>query len=119
MKAADLTAAREGSYYTIAGAGGNLNQWVEGYEKALAEAGIGKPVGWYQTTGAKVNEFRRTTAGRGDDVHADDKFQDDLTLLLFPLDGLNVAKLAIFKLEWQDRWFDDVVDNMRMVEVVE
>ena len=32
-------------------------------------------------------------------------------LYLVGLDGLDVGKLAIFKLQMGDRWFDDVVDN--------
>lgn len=117
IKTADLTAARDGSYYTITGAGGDLSEWVAGYEKALAEAGIGQPVAWYRTTGAKVNEFRRRTAGGGE-VHPSDAFADDLTVLMFPLDGLLITKLPLFKVEWQDRWFDDILQNMRMIEVV-
>lgn len=42
----------------------------------------------------------------------DDPFRDDLTVLTFPLDGLHVGKLAMFKLTMEDRWFDDVTDNM-------
>ena len=31
--------------------------------------------------------------------------------MAFPLDGLDVNKLAMFKLQMRDRWFDDIVDN--------
>jgi hypothetical protein len=106
----DLKAARAGSFYTILGAGGDLNEWVEGYEKMLAEQGIGKPTRWFKTTGGRINKLRRTELGS--EIKANDEFPDDLTVLLFPLDGLNIGKLAIFKLEMQDRWFDDVLDNM-------
>ena len=41
----------------------------------------------------------------------DNRYDDNLTFLAFPLDGLDVGKLAIFKLQMGDRWFDDVVDN--------
>lgn len=114
---ADLAAAQGGSFYTICGAGGDLTEWVEGYEKMLAEQEIGKPTEWFQTTGAAVNTFRRTTA-RGEEVHPRDAFQDDLTILLFPLDGLDVGRLAMFRLRMEDRWFDDVLANMRMIETV-
>lgn len=99
-----LEKAYEGSFYTILGAGGDLQEWQDGYEKLLEDNGIGKPTEWFQTTGAEINAF----AGENDNP-----FPDDLTCLLFPLDGLNVGKLAMFKLSMGDRWFDDVVDNMR------
>lgn len=105
---ADLKAAFKGSWYFIAGAGGDLSEWVAGYEEWLAEEKIGKPVQWYQTTGDAINRF----AGP-DVVVYDNFFQQDLTCLLFPLDGLNVPKLAIFKIQHEDRWFDDVIQNMR------
>jgi hypothetical protein len=43
----------------------------------------------------------------------DEVFASDLTFMFFPLDGLNVGKLAMFKMQMQARWFDDVIDNMR------
>lgn len=104
LKKADLTTAYEGSWYMIAGCGGPLQEWVGGYEDLLKEEKIGKPVAWYQTTGADVNAFA------GDN---DNPFSDDTACLLFPLEGLHVGKLAMFKLRMQDRWFDDVIDNMR------
>jgi len=106
----DLKKAKEGSYYFISGAGGDLAEWVKGYEDLLEQEGIGKPVKWFQTTGAAVNDFAfpggwMTTMRQA--------FPHDLTCLAFPLDGLNAGKLAMFKMRAQDRWFDDVVDNMR------
>lgn len=107
IEKANLAKAQAGSWYFIAGCGGSLDEWIEGYEKALAEKGIGKPVAWYWTTGAEINELKGMIYG------ARDAFPADLTCLLFPLDGLNVGKLAIFRIEWQDRWFDDVLANMK------
>jgi len=102
----DLSRAVEGSFYTICGAGGDLDEWIEGMTKMLIEAEIGAPKAWYKTTGAAVNAFaqpfRRT-----------DWFPSDLQILLFPLDGLDVARLAIFRLRAEDRWFDDIIANMR------
>ena len=103
---ADLGFADAGSWYTIVGAGGDLQEWVDGVEKLLAEKGIGKPTAWYQTSGKDVNEYARPTRNQ-------DAFQEDLTFLMFPLDGLKVGKLAVFKLAMQDRWFDDITANMR------
>lgn len=103
-----LDVADEGSYYTISGAGGDLQEWMDGYEELLTEADIGKPTKWCQTTGAAVNAY----ASRRGKVAERDQFQSDLVFLLFPLDGLAVGALAIFKLKMMDRWFDDIVANM-------
>lgn len=106
IKKADLTAAEAGSFYTIVGTGGDPQEWVDGVEKLLAEKGIGKPVAWYQTTGLDINEHANPPQWQN-------AFQSDLSVLLFPLDGLAVGKLAMFKIAMQDRWFDDIVQNMR------
>lgn len=106
----NLAVAYGGSFYTILGAGGDPSEWMEGYEELLAEEEIGKPKRWYQTTGAAVNEFADSGAYF---IEPRDRFPADLAVLLFPLDGLNVGTLAMFKLKMQDRWFDDVIDNMR------
>lgn len=98
-----LRKAYEGSYYTIIGAGGDLEEWKNGYSGLLAEKKIGSVSGWVSFKGSAVNaEFGLT---------GDNRYDDNLTFLAFPLDGLDVGKLAIFKLQMGDRWFDDVVDN--------
>lgn len=102
----DLKQAYDGSYYTIIGVGGSLIEWIEGYEMELEKAGIGTPRCWYQTKGEYVNDYANPSNWR-------DAFPADVTFLMFPLQGLHVAKLAIFKLTWGDRWFDDIVQNMR------
>lgn len=43
----------------------------------------------------------------------DNAYPDGLTFLMFPLTGLNMGRLAIFKILMSDRWFDDIVDNNR------
>lgn len=106
----DLQQAYDGSYYFIAGAGGDLQEWVNGYNEMLKEREIGEPVEWFQTTGAAVNHFAEHG---GYWVSDQDHFPDDLPCLLFPLVGLEVGRLSMFKLLAQDRWFDDVIDNMR------
>lgn len=103
----DLQEAYDNSWYFIAGAGGDLTEWVQGYEDLLEKADIGKPTAWYQTSGAAINLL----AGEG--VAERDQFQLDLTCLLFPWDGMDMGKLALFKIQMQDRWFDDVIQNMR------
>ena len=44
------------------------------------------------------------------------RYPDDLHCLAFSLNGLDIGKLAMFKLDWGDRWFDDIVDNDRRRE---
>ena len=108
----DTDKAYAGSYYTIIGAGGSLNEWVEGYTNLLKEHGIGTPKCFFVCEGADVNAFAEKK--RGGEIYPSDKFQDDLVFLLFPLKDLDVPVLAMFKLAHEDRWFDDIVDNMRL-----
>ena len=42
----------EGSYYTIVGCGGDLEEWKNGYNKLLNEHGIGIPTEWIHFTGS-------------------------------------------------------------------
>lgn len=107
----NLADAHKGSYYTILGTGGDLQEWVDGYNDMLQEAEIGLPTEWYFTNGAAINYF--ATRSGSQVLAPNDRFQDNMTALMFPLEGLDVGKLAIFKLNMQDRWFDDIVDNMR------
>lgn len=98
-----LRKAYDGSYYTITGAGGDLQEWKDGYASMLAEQEIGVIAEWVDFTGKDMNdEFNLTGTTR---------YPDDLHFLAFPLNGLNVGKLAIFKIKMGDRWFDDIVDN--------
>jgi hypothetical protein len=110
LYAKDLQRAYDGSFYTIAGAGGDLQEWIDGYTQALEAAGLPAPTEWFTTTGESVNAY----AGDIPDP-ARDQFQPDLPFLLFPLDGMPGGQIAMFKLQCQDRWFDDVIDNMRAV----
>ena len=113
VEKADLQKAYEGSYYTIFGAGRTpeeRDEWINRYEEDLRKSGIGKPSTWFEVCGKDVNRF---AAKEGDQVMYADQFQDDLGVLLFPLDGLKRGALAMFKIQCKDRWFDDVVDNMR------
>lgn len=111
IQEADLDAAYKGSHYFIAGCGGPLEDWVSGYQKLFDEEGIGMPVSWFKTTGREVNAFGERKIGGP--LASRDKFPEDLTCLMFPLDGLNVGALAMFRLRMRDRWFDDVIGNLR------
>ena len=100
---ATFNAAYNGSYCTILGCAGDLNEWTAGYKDLLETRGIGTPKEFITFKGADMNEFYGLTG--------DNAYNDELTCLMFPLNALDVAKLAIFKLQAGDRWFDDIVDN--------
>lgn len=88
--------------YTIIGAGGELQEWFDGYQGLLDEKEIGEILEWNVFSGRDLNDYI------GKDI-----YDNDLTILAFPIGNLNVGKLAIFKLMMNDRWFCDVVDNGR------
>jgi hypothetical protein len=110
IETADLQAAYASSYYTIIGVGGELADWIDGYNGLLAQREVGTPMQWFQTTGADVNLYARSRNSGAIKVNA--KFDNELVLLMFKLDGLNLASLAMFKIMNEDRWFDDIVSGM-------
>jgi len=91
------------SWYTIEGAGGDLNDWVNGYQEMFDKENIGTIQEFVTFSGKDMNEYYELS-GRN-------RYPDNFTFLAFPLNGLNMSKLAIFKLRMGDRWFDDIVDN--------
>lgn len=91
------------AWYTIEGAGGNLDDWEKGYQDLLDQEGIGKVRKWVTYTGKDMNEWAQLTE--------DNAYPDNFTFISFSLDGLDLNKLAIFKLKMKDRWFNDIVDN--------
>ena len=102
----DFDKLYKGSWFTIIGAGGDLDEWKTGVQKLLDEEKIGEIQEWETFSGKDVNEFYSIPED------SSDHFPDDLTFLAFSLDGLNISKLAIFKLNFGARWFDDIVDNI-------
>lgn len=105
---AELDAAYEGWYYTIVGAGGNLEDWKKGIQDLLTKENIGTITKWIDFKGKDMNDKYGLTG--------DNRYPEDLTFLAFAIDGLDVGKLAIFKLRMGDRWFTDIVDNDRRRE---
>lgn len=93
----------DGWYFTIEGAGGNLNDWTNGIQEMLDNEGIGTVKEFVTFKGKDMNDYYGLT-GRN-------QYPDDLTFLAFPLDGLDTGKLAMFKLRFGARWFPDIVDN--------
>lgn len=100
-----FSAAHKGSYYTILGCGGGLDEWTTGYTQFLEKAGIGTPKQFITFRGADMN--------MNYGLIGNNAYQDNLTCLMFPLDGLNAGRLAMFRLRMGDKWFDDIVDNNR------
>lgn len=100
----NIEQAYNGWYYTILGAGGDINEWTEGLSELLdKEGGMGKVKQWYHTTGKVLNDRWN--------LKGDNRFNDDLSILMFDYTGMNIGKLAIFKLKMGDRWFNDIIDN--------
>ena len=100
---AELKALAATSAYTITGAGGDIQEWVNGYNKLLQEQNIGVPKKWMTFTGKQMNECFNLVDTK--------RYENDVIFLAFPLDGLDVGKLAMFRLQMEDQWFDDIVAN--------
>lgn len=93
----------DSSAFTVEGAGGNLDDWMQGLNKLLAENEIGQVDTFYTFSGKLMNDMYGLTGKN--------RYPDNFTFLCFKLDGLDVGKLAIFKLSFGARWLDDIVDN--------
>ena len=74
----------------------------------LDEQNIGTIKEWVEFSGKDMNDYYELTNSN--------RYQDNLHFLAFSLDGLDVSKLAVFKIRMQDRWFDDIVDGNRARE---
>lgn len=97
-----LEQALKGSYYTIVDAGEAVEECLDIYIDTIG----GTPDYFVLTTGAKVNAFAAT---KGKVV---EPFRDDLTVLMFPLDGLDLQNLITCMIGNVDSWFDDVIADM-------
>jgi len=100
----ELAALAETSAFTIEGAGGDLAEWVTGVTELLTEKEIGTPQKWMSFTGKQMNDVFRLTGKN--------RYKSWLIFLAFSLDGLDIGKLAIFKLQFGARWFDDIVGDI-------
>ena len=103
LKKVNLSKAYRNWYYCIVGAGGDLQEWIEGYEKWLAEQQIGWPTEWYYCYGSDINKKYKLTGTN--------KYDDDLVFLFFPTAGLDMSRLAVFKIRLNDHWFADIIDD--------
>ena len=103
MKKVNLKVAYDKWYYTIVGVGGDPQEWMDGYEKLMAEEGIGTPSCWYYCKGSDIN--------RKFSLKGENKFKSDWLFLFFPLDGLPLSRLAVYKIAMHDHWFTDIINN--------
>ena len=99
----NIDQAYDGWFYTILGCGGDPKEWMHEYQKLLDYEKIGQVHQWYKTTGKVLNDKW--------DLTGNERFKDDLSILMFDYKGMNIGKLAIFKLKMCDRWFTDIIDN--------
>lgn len=56
-----FTEAYNGSYYTITGCGGNLEEWIQEYTRLLKETGIGIPVQFITFKGSDMKCILQST----------------------------------------------------------
>lgn len=105
MKGLEFEEMTNGSWYTIIGCGGDLNQWKECYQGLLKERGIGAlDISKFKSfTGKDINDYYNLKGYK--------RFEEDLNFLAFPLDGLNVGALTMLKIRMGDKWFGDIVSN--------
>lgn len=103
LKGNDFERYYNKSYYTIMGTGGDLDKWVAGYNEWLVESGCGTPVNWITFKGKDVNKWYKLEGNA---------YPDDLVFLAFPLDNLNLERLAIFRIKHKDVWFNDMIDHV-------
>jgi hypothetical protein len=94
----------KGSYYTIVGCD-NVQEYEDAYKQMLRDAGLPEPIRWVSFTGQSMNAIYQ--------LIGEDAYPDDLNFLAFSLNGMgsNGGKLALFRLQNGDSWFDDIVDN--------
>ena len=103
-KPEELQEVYDGSCYTICGCGGDISEWPDGVSDMLMDKGIGRPKTFYTFGGKLLNEFAGPNG---------DPFKEEIIILSFSHEGLDVGKLSMFKIGMGDHWFDDIVDNMR------
>lgn len=99
----ELLSLTDNSAFTIEGAGGNLHEWCIGLNEILAKENIGQVKTFYTFSGKLMNDTYNLTGSNA--------YPDDFTFLCFTLDGLDIGKLALFKMKFNARWLDDIVDN--------
>ena len=107
VKDADtLCELENASAFTVIGAGGDLNEWCIGLNEMLANEKIGQVTEFYRFKGKLMNKTYELAGNTA--------YNEDITFLSFKLDGLDIGKLAMFKLKFGARWLDDIVSNNKI-----
>lgn len=95
-----------GSYYTVLGCGGDINDWKNGYKKLLAEDEI------MDLDIDSIIVFSAGELNKEFNLTGTNAYPNDLTCMMFPLNNVqSIGKLAMFRLRMDDKWFDDIVAN--------
>lgn len=104
----DLENIYNKSMATIAGAGGNILEWISGLNEWMKQNNFGEIKKLYVFKGKDVNEHFN--------LEGDNQFQNDLTFISWEHDGANednFGKYCIERFKMGIRWFDDIIDNSK------
>ena len=91
------------SYSTILGAGGDLQEWVDGISKWMKENDFGEMSNIVTFKGKDVNDIYG--------FEGDNRFQDDLIILAWANNKIKLNRYCIPRLQMGIRWFNDIIDN--------
>ncbi len=93
------------SAFTFEGLGfDDFDELKDQINECLEEENIGtvKSENFFTYSGKDMNDYYHLTGTN--------RYPDNLTFVSFLLDGLDIGKLAMFKLRIGARWFDDITD---------
>lgn len=93
----------DNSYSTILGAGGDLQEWVDGITNWMKENNFGEMSNIVTFKGKDVNDLYN--------LEGDNRFKDDLTILAWSNDKIDMGRYCIPRMQMGIRWFDDIIDN--------
>lgn len=101
----DLDKLYKGSYSTILGAGGPIEEWIDGISDWMKENDLGEMSDIYVFKGSDVNK-KYGLSGKN-------QFKNDLVILAWSNNKINMSKYAVKRLSMGIRWFDDIIDNSK------
>ena len=94
------------SAFTFEGLGfDNFDELKDQINETLEQENIGrvKSENFFTYKGKDMNDYYGLTGSN--------RYPDDLTFVSFLFDGLDIGRLAMFKIRIGARWFDDIVSN--------
>lgn len=102
----EIEQAYDGWYYTVWCNVKNedQNELIQAIESSLLREDCGTPKQWFKASGEAINQKFGLDGSY---------IKEDAEFLMFDYEGMNVGKLALFKLAMKDRWFTDIIDNAR------